>query len=217
MPILVEAYKIACRHDNNLEKIRPPHLSALSETLTDIIAETNHSLTIIDILLMNIKGVELGPEAYSLLSMRDCINESLERYPFRDNQKELVEVTGREDFQFKGVRQLIVHVFYNLIKNSLYAIAANNKTGSITISIHAGEDQNRVYFKDTGSGIDAEVLPHIFDNFYSTRAAGPEGSIGIGLSFCKNALAHFNAGIECVSEEGIYTEFILSFPILDTN
>lgn len=217
MPALVEAYRIACQYDNKLESIRPPHLSALSEALTDIVTETNHSLTIIDILLMNIKGVEINPEAYSLLSMRNCINEALDRYPFRDNQRALIEVAGSENFQFKGVQQLIVHVFYNLIKNSLYAIAANNNTGSITISIRTGADLNRVYVKDTGSGIDPAVLPHIFDNFYSTRTAGTEGSIGIGLSFCKKVLAHFNAGIECMSEEGVYTEFILSFPVLDTN
>lgn len=217
MPVLVEAYRIACQYDKTLETIRPPHLSALSEAIADIVTETNHSLTIIDILLMNIKGMDIEPEAYSLLTMRECIYETLDRYPFRDNQKTLIEVAGSENFQFNGVRQLIVHVFYNLIKNALYAIAANNNTGSITISIRNEKDHNRVYFKDTGSGIDAEVLPHIFDNFYSTRSADSGGNIGIGLSFCKNVLAHFNAGIECMSEEGIYTEFILSFPATDTN
>jgi len=215
MPTLVNAYRKARQFDQDLTPIRDSHLSTLADTLTDIIQETNHSLTIIDMLLMNIRGMEIGAEAYSSLSMRDCINESLQRYPFRDDQKEMIEVTGSQDFHFRGVKLLMVHVYYNLIKNALYAIACNGGTGKITISIRTGDKQNHVYFKDTGHGIDPSIMPYIFDNFYSARSNHNEGNIGIGLSFCKNVLAHFNASIECESEEGLYTEFILSFPVLD--
>lgn len=217
MPILVDAYRKARQSRDDLQPIRDYHLSTLVDTLTDIITETSHSLTIIDMLLMNIRGMEIGAEAYSVLSMRECIEESLARYPFRDRQKELIELTGTEDFRFRGVRLLIIHVFYNLIKNAIYAIACDGGTGSITISIRAGKDLNHVYFKDTGHGIDPDVMPYIFDNFYSARTNHNEGNIGIGLAFCKKVLMHFNAGIECISEEGLYTEFILSFPVLTEN
>lgn len=217
LPVLVDTYRKARQLDNDLESVRDIHLATLSDSLSDIITEASHSLTIIDMLLMNIRGMEIGPEAYSILSMRDCINESLNRYPFRDKQKALIEVSGTEDFRFKGVRLLMIHVFYNLIKNALYAIACKGGTGTITISIRTGEEGNHVYFKDTGNGIDAAVLPYIFDNFYSARSDHSEGNIGIGLSFCKNVLMHFDAGIECKSEEGLYTEFILSFPVLTDN
>ena len=217
MPVLVDAYRKARQLGRESEPIREIHLDTLSDSLNNITTEASHSLTIIDMLLMNIRGMEIDPEAYSILSMRDCINESLDRYPFRDSQKELIEVSGSEDFRFKGVRQLMVHVFYNLIKNALYAIACKGGNGSITISIRNGDEVNNVYFKDTGPGINPAVLPYIFDNFYSARSEHSEGNIGIGLSFCKNVLMHFDAGIECISEEGLYTEFILSFPVLTDN
>ena len=217
LPVLVDAYRKARQLNQDLQPIRDSHLSTLEDTLTDILKEANHSLTIIDMLLMNIRGMEIGAEAYASLSMRDCINESLARYPFRDSQNELVEVTGNEDFIFRGVKLLIVHVYYNLLKNALYAIACHGGTGKITISIRAGEKQNYVYFKDSGHGIDPAIMPYIFDNFYSARTSHNEGNIGIGLSFCKNVLMQFNAGIECKSEEGLYTEFILSFPVLENN
>ena len=217
MPTLVDAYRKARQMDPDLEPIRDVHLATLSDSLTAVMTEASHSLTIIDMLLMNIRGMEIGPEAYSILSMRDCINESLDRYPYRDNQKKMIKVAGTEDFMFKGVKLLMVHVFYNLIKNALYAIACKGGDGSITISIRTGKDENHVYFKDTGHGIDPTVLPYIFDNFYSVRSEHSEGNIGIGLSFCKNILMHFNAGIDCMSEEGLYTEFILGFPVLTDN
>ena len=212
MPNLVAAYKKTRLPEDDMEPIRDSHLATLKDTLSDIITEANHSLTIIDILLMNIKGVVIEPEAFTVLSMKDCLSESLQRYPFRGNQAQMIVVAGHEDFQFKGVRQLMVHVFYNLIKNALHAIAANGNKGLITISLRPGDNQNLVYFNDTGPGIDTKVMPHIFDSFYTTRTNQSEGNIGVGLSFCKNALAQFNASIRCLSEVSVYTEFVLSFP-----
>ncbi|MBF8268403.1 MAG: ATP-binding protein [Gammaproteobacteria bacterium] len=217
MPSLVAAYKKNRLPEDDREPIRDSHLATLSDTLSDIIMESNNSLTIIDILLTKIKGVVIEPDAFALLSMRDCLNESLQRYPYRENQAQMITVSGHEDFQFKGVRQLMVHVFYNLIKNALYAIAVNGNKGLITISIRPGDKQNLVYFNDTGPGIDATVIPHIFDSFYSIRGNQSEGNIGIGLAFCKNVMAQFNAGIKCLSEPGLYTEFVMSFPAIAGN
>ena len=212
MPSLVAAYRKTRLPADEVEPIRDSHLTTLKDTLSDIISEVNHSLTIIDILLMNIKGVVIDPDAFTILSIRECLRESLQRYPYRDNQAQLIEIAGDEDFQFKGVRQLMVHIFYNLIKNALYAIAVNGNKGRIRILIRPGDHENLVYFNDTGPGIDAAVMPHIFDSFFSTRGKQTDGNIGIGLSFCKNVLTQFNASIKCLSEVGVYTEFVLSFP-----
>jgi len=214
LPTLVTAYERACLTINDLEPIRDSHLITLKHNLSDILTETSHSLTLIDIILMNIKGVDIEPAALSLLSMRECLSEALQRYPYRENEVRLATVTGQEDFQFKGVRQLMVHVFYNLIKNALYAISVNGNKGAITITLRPGELQNHIYFNDTGPGIEATVLPHIFESFYSTRKNQTESNIGIGLSFCKKVLAHFNASIKCLSEIGVYTEFVMSFPAI---
>jgi signal transduction histidine kinase len=213
LPQLITAYQKSLEHRvSDAEPIREPHLTALRDALRDIATEASHTMTIIDMLLMNIKGPDLEMESWATLSMRDCITEALQRFPFRENQKEIIELANGGDFNFRGARQLMVHVYFNLLKNALHAIATQGNRGSIVISVKPGQAENLVYFKDTGPGIAAADLPHIFRSFYSARGSWSEGSIGIGLSFCKDVMHKFNANIKCQSEEGVYTEFILNFP-----
>ena len=73
-------------------------------------------------------------------------------------------------------------------------------------------ENNEIHFKDTGTGISSQILPHIFDSFFTT-----ESSIGtgVGLAFSKMVMHSHHGEIDCLSKEGEYTEFILSFPKLD--
>ena len=217
LPQLVDCYLKAREMDKSLVSIREPHLHSIGKVLNNIETEANHSLTIIDILLTNFREIESDPETFDNLSIRQCIEEALDRYPFQADQRNLITITGDGDFNFHGIRQLVVHVFFNLIKNSLFAIAANKNTGVVTIEFGQEGNENFVYFKDTGTGISASVLPNIFENFYSTMTDKDASNIGAGLPFCKKVLNFFRADINCYSEEGVYTEFILSFPLLQEN
>lgn len=66
---------------------------------------------------------------------------------------------------------------------------------------------------DTGGGIPADVLPHIFRRFYTS--AGDSDSVlgtGIGLAFCRDVMGSFGGTIECSSVYGEFSEFVLTFP-----
>lgn len=65
-----------------------------------------------------------------------------------------------------------------------------------------------MHFRDSGTGISADILPKIFDLFFSQTHHGS----GIGLAFCKIVMESYGGKIECKSAEGEFTEFILSFP-----
>ena len=68
---------------------------------------------------------------------------------------------------------------------------------------------NYLHFKDTGTGVKAELLPNLFDRFYTTTGTG------VGLAFCKQVINSFNGEIRCETEPNQYTEFILQFPQID--
>jgi len=80
--------------------------------------------------------------------------------------------------------------------------------GDITIAVEQGATKNQVRFRDTGGGIDASILEKIFDSFFTTR----EDGTGVGLSYCKRTIQSFGGNIQCHSEPGSYTEFVISLP-----
>lgn len=92
-------------------------------------------------------------------------------------------------------------VFWNLVKNALKFTPAG---GTVTISTHNDAEAKTVVVKvkDTGIGIAAEKLPHIFDAFEQGDVAGQHryGGLGLGLSISKAIVAIHNGSIQAESE-----------------
>jgi signal transduction histidine kinase len=209
IPILFEAYNVAKEHGlltGPMRGNRAKHLLGVSERIS---SEIDYANTIIDMLL-----IKAGRENYLLhcvlerCSMANCLEEAMARYPFKTSQERTL-VTWSGDFDFMGSKLLMQHVLFNLIKNALYAIAKSQR-GEITIWTKAGEAQNFLYVQDTAKGISPRQLSRLFQHFYTTTFMGT----GIGLSFCKLVMNRFGGDITCTSEEGKYTQFILSFPLI---
>ncbi len=112
-----------------------------------------------------------------------------------------------------SLRQL----FMNLIINSIYFTPSG---GSIVIttemdSLQQGADIIRVSVSDTGAGISGENLEKIFDPFFTTKPVG-EGT-GLGLSICHKIVESHNGTIDCESEAGRGTTFVIRFPTKGQN
>ncbi|AOF88226.1 his Kinase A domain protein [Hydrogenophaga sp. RAC07] len=99
-------------------------------------------------------------------------------------------------------------VFLNLINNAAQAI---QDTGSITVATRADARFITVSIRDTGSGISADVLPHIFEAYFTTKAVG-EGT-GLGLAIARDIVREHGGDIEVSSEVGVGTEFRVRLPL----
>jgi PAS domain S-box-containing protein len=174
-----------------------------------IVKVTRQAFSFIDIMLMSLRE-DFKDAAIEDCSIQKCIEEALTEYPFGGDDRSMVKVQIDTDFEFKGNPLLIKHVFFNLLKNSIYYVKAANK-GDITIRTYTVDGINTLSFKDTGEGIAPDILPHVFDKFYSKTKYGT----GIGLAFCKSVMKSLSGDITCKSQLGEYTEFILIFPPLE--
>jgi signal transduction histidine kinase len=165
-------------------------------------------------LLLQIKGIVAGKssrEGFKLYSITKNIEEALEQYPFKTGERELIALETTNDFEYTGNPILTTHVLYNLIKNSLRAVANAGK-GKITIKLKSDKKFNRLIFRDTASGISKDFLPKVFGLFESQMTA--QGGTGVGLAYCKEIMKSYNGDITCDSVEGQYAEFVLKFPVL---
>lgn len=212
LPALIDAYQAARAHGLPVEPIRQAHLDALKGVADRIEVEVHHSNAVIDMLLVNVKLTENAPRALVTCSMSRCVETALRRYPFSEEERALVSWDPKEDFLFRGVELLAIHVLFNLIKNALRHIGKARK-GRILIAMHSAEGVNRLIFRDTGGGIPPEMLPHVFMRFYTSAEHGDSVlGAGIGLAFCRDVMRSFGGSIECKSVHGEFTEFVLTFP-----
>jgi signal transduction histidine kinase len=213
LPVLLDAYQIARDRGLARDEIRTAHYEGLIDSVSRIEQETDHANTMIDILLINSRQTAAPTDDFASTSMARCVKLMLNRYPFaspRDQERVVWEEAA--DFRFVGSELLMVHVFFNLMKNALLSVAKARK-GNIHIWLSCNGGQNAVHFKDTGLGIPAQVLPQIFRRFYSwSQDSGSERGTGVGLAFCKLVVESFGARIVCRSEHGAFTEFVIIFP-----
>jgi signal transduction histidine kinase len=97
-------------------------------------------------------------------------------------------------------------VYRNLITNAIQAMQAG---GRVTIATVRDHDKVEVSVSDTGSGIPAERLGAIFDDFVTTKKRG----LGLGLAITKRIVEQLGGTISVTSELGKGTTFTMRFPV----
>jgi len=102
-------------------------------------------------------------------------------------------------------------VFLNVIVNAAQAIPEGNTNGNtIAIATRRLEDMVAIEITDTGAGIAPEVLPRIFDVFFTTKSIG-EGT-GLGLAICHRIVIAMSGRIEAESRLGSGTTIRVVLP-----
>ena len=99
-------------------------------------------------------------------------------------------------------------VFLNLINNATQSISG---TGTVTVRSRTDGGRIRVDIIDTGSGIPDAILPHIFETYYTTKAAG-EGT-GLGLAIAREIVQEHGGEIRLETKPGVGTCFSVFLPI----
>lgn len=211
LPQLLEAHALARANGLPVAPLRGAHLDAMGGVLDRIVAEARQANAIIDMLLVNARHGDNMPRDLLPCSICRCVETALDRYPFADGERPLVDWLSRDDFVFRGVELLAVHVLFNLLKNALRQIARCGK-GRIEIATIKGAGANHLVFRDTAAGIPSLQLPHIFTRFYTSTDSDDILGAGIGLAFCRDVMQAFGGSIECSSRDGQFTEFVLTFP-----
>lgn len=142
------------------------------------------------------------------------INETIQKaLPLVQNMLDISNIDLKLSLELRVSRVFvdghqIQQVLVNLIVNAVQAMASG---GPLYISTYtdAARDTVIVKIRDTGKGIPAEYLPHIFDPFFSTK--GVSGT-GLGLSVSYGIIKNHAGNIKVESEVGAGTTFTIELP-----
>lgn len=110
----------------------------------------------------------------------------------------------------------LAQVFTNLVDNALKFTARN---GAVTLRAVQDKGEVQVSVSDTGKGIPAKDIPHIFDRFYqvdSSRAGGAKRGAGLGLAIAQEIVTAHGGRISVRSAEGRGTAFIVHLPLVQS-
>ncbi|MBN8634345.1 MAG: PAS domain S-box protein [Anaerolineae bacterium] len=91
-----------------------------------------------------------------------------------------------------GDPYLVERAFYQLVDN---AYRFTPEAGSVTVTMYGGDDQICVEISDTGTGIEAADLPHIFETFWRQDAVHTTPGFGLGLPIARRIVEQLGGTI----------------------
>jgi two-component system, NtrC family, sensor histidine kinase KinB len=99
----------------------------------------------------------------------------------------------------------------NLLNNSL---TYTDRGGRITLGAHSDGDEVELTVADTGIGIAADALPHVFEKFFRVAGQSKGQGTGLGLAIVQEIVVAHGGTITCESRPGKGTEFRIRLPAL---
>ncbi len=208
LPELLKSHDYCVRNlPGQFPPIRENHMNTLQGTPRRIKLMIDQANTVIDVLLMNLRENALDRRQLNPCSAAKIVEQAVDRYPFKSGEREKLHLHLEKDFSFLGIESLFIYILFNLLKNAFYSLQSAQK-GEISITLVRGDPYNKLLFRDTGLGIDPEIVDKVFDGFFTTKSDGT----GAGLAFCKRTVLNFDGDIQCRSVLGEYAEFAISLP-----
>jgi signal transduction histidine kinase len=108
------------------------------------------------------------------------------------------------------IREVITNLFDNAVKYT--------PSGKVSLGLTGNTDVVQIYIRDTGPGIPAEDIPHLFQKFYrvDNSATRTIGGTGLGLFICRKIVEIYKGKIWAESVVGSGSTFYINLPRLST-
>ncbi len=106
------------------------------------------------------------------------------------------------------LREVITNIFDNAVKYT--------ESGSVTLGLTGNNEVVQISVRDTGPGIPAEDIPHLFQKFYRVDSSSTRtiGGTGLGLFICRKIVELYDGRIWVESELGKGSTFYVNLPRL---
>ncbi|MBQ6891100.1 MAG: HAMP domain-containing protein, partial [Clostridia bacterium] len=181
------------------------------EHYIDIVLSETRRMTAMVNDLLDLARIESGiiTVNYEVFDINELIRRTLITFEARISEKNMeldVRFANEQSFVYADSNQ-ISQVLRNLIDN---AIKYSPQGRTLLVSTYALRKEVYVTIRDTGVGIPAEDVPHIFDRFYKVEKAhtpSPQVGSGLGLAIVKKIIEAHGQSITVKSARGKGTQF----------
>ncbi len=182
--------------------LAPRHLAAIgsaAKRMEHLIAE------LLDVANLDAGKLELHVEPCEVEALFDA---TLSLFSARALEADVALTAAPGGLAVVADRERVLQVLANLVGNALKYTPAG---GRIALAARACDGVVRLEVADTGPGIAADALPHVFERYWQARARG-RGSLGLGLYICKQLVEAHRGQIGVTSELGKGSTFWCELP-----
>lgn len=142
------------------------------------------------------------------LSLASVVRDTITSLAGRFSEAGVALRTDVTDVTVDGDPVRLRQIITNQLTNALKFVPQG---GTVTVGLHEDNGWAELRVADTGPGIPAEDLPHIFDRFFRSRTARADGS-GIGLAVAAELVSAHGGTITATSAPGHGTTFTTRIP-----
>lgn len=143
-----------------------------------------------------------------IVNLQDLVDESCRLIKGEVPAKVGICLDVPRDIMLLADKQKLEQVFLNLIKNAIEAMAGK---GEIHILARKGKDNLiEIEVKDTGIGMEPDIVSKIFDPFFSRKET--KKGYGLGLFVVHNIIEEHGGTIDVESQSGYGTTFLIKLP-----
>ncbi|MBC8078681.1 MAG: HAMP domain-containing protein [Chloroflexales bacterium] len=183
----------------------------LDESLVDMRRETSRLIRMVNDLLLlaqSESGIQLLQEPVELDTLLLEVHRELR--PLTNGVN--LRIGAEDQLTVVGDRDRLKQALLNLGINALQHTPPG---GSVVLSLVREDERAQLSVSDTGEGIAASVLPHLFDRFYRADPARNHhrGGAGLGLAIVKWIVESHGGNVGVVSQPGQGSTFTITLPL----
>ncbi len=198
-----------------VHRISNPHTTALElikrngENLLRLVSQ------ILDLAKLESKALKINYSHGNVIPFLQYITEGLQSYA-QVQQVNLRMESAKAELQMDYDPERLLQIVYNLLSNAIKFTPAG---GNVVLKVDETTRQHQpclhIQVTDTGAGIPAEDLPHIFERFFQAKnlQKAKAGGTGIGLALTRELALAMGGAIEVASEMGQGSTFTIWLPI----
>ena len=106
------------------------------------------------------------------------------------------------------------HLFEQMLRNLLSNAIRHTDSGTILVGCRRAGDKLRIEVWDTGAGIAADEIPHLFDEYPRATNPPPQGSLGLGLAIVQHLGDALGHPVRVRSQVGKGSVFSIELPVV---
>ena len=196
----------------------PPELATARQAMTQAAAQARRASEVVGRLRRVVEQPESGASSQTV-NLGDTLRRALYLLEPECHRRAIaVQVQAEATVLVQADPVALDQIVHNLLMNALQALEKSDKlprTLLLTISVQdksgpkAGNKSGQLRVADNGPGIPLDILPHLFEPFFSTR----EGGLGLGLTLCETLATGMNGQLNADNAADGGAVFTLTLPL----